>query len=169
MGYRFTDIPRKYPQRIFDVRNGATLKISFGCFYYKYHDVKYHDHMGWPDPHHQDMIHQVGSLSDPAPWIPDHHVFTERELEPIHLADEGYTAFLVTFDDPVIEADTVTDIAIDETEDHVIRVKITVNLPTFTEGTKETGFTVFASTEDGSIVDSVCHGIMKVLPGGKRS
>ena len=169
MGYRLCDKPREYPQRIFDVRNGATLKISFGCYYYKYHDAKYHDHRGWPTPTSPDMIHQVGSLDDPAPWMPDHHVFVEQELEPIHLADEGYTRFSVVIDDPTIAADVTTDIGIDEVEDHVIRVKLTVNLPTFTGGPKETGFTVFTSKADGSINDSVCHGIMKILPGGQRS
>lgn len=169
MGYRFEDKPRDFPQRVFDVRNGATLKISFGCYYYKYHDVKYHDHMGWPQPTRPDMIHQTGSIDDPAPWMPDHHVFMEQELEPIHLATEGYTRFSVVIDDPDIASSVTTTVGIDETEDHVIRVKMTVNLPTFTGSPKETGFTVFTSKADGSINDSVCHGIMKILPGGRRS
>ena len=168
MGYRFNDMPKDFPQRVFDVRNGATLKISFGCFYYRHHDAAYHDYIGWPSPDHPDMVHQRGLVDDPAPWMPDHHVFTQSELEPIHLAEEGYTNFSVVFDDPDIEADVVTDVGIDEVEDHVVRVKITVNLPTFTGKPKETGFTVFTSNEDDSIVDSVCHGIMKILPGGKR-
>lgn len=169
MGYRFSDKPNKFPQRIFDVRNGATLKISFGCYYYRYHDVKYHDYMGWPNPTKPDMIHQPGSFDDPAPWMPDHHVFTEKELEPIHLLEEGYTQFSIAFDDPDIEANTITAIDIDIDEDHVIRVRITVNLPTFTDKFKETGFTVFASKEDGFTNDAICYGIMKILPGGNRS
>lgn len=169
MGYRFDDNrPKNFPQRIFDVRNGATLKISFGCFYYRHHDVKYHDYMGWPNPTRPDMIHQPGSFDDPAPWIPDHHVFVEKELEPIHLAEEGYTQFSVVFDDSTIESNVTTDISVDEIEDHVIRVNMTVNLPTFTDKPKETGFTVFASKENDSVNDSICHGIMKVLPGGER-
>lgn len=170
MAYRLDDNrPKDFPQRVFDVRNGATLKIAFGCYYLKHHDARYHDYIGWPSPGWPGMSHQPGSMNDPAPWIPERYTIMENELEPIHLADEGFTRFSVVIDDPDIASSVTTTVDVDEDEDHVIRVKMTVNLPTFTDEPKETGFTVFSSKADSSVNDSVCHGIMKILPGGRRS
>lgn len=164
MGYRMTDnVPKNHAQRVFDVRNGATLKAAFACYYYKYHDRKYHDHVGWPGPRNVDNSCQ--EVFEPAPWIP--HIAIENDsLEPIKLLEENYSNAYVLIEDDAIANNSETDAWIDPEYDNVIRVRIAVNLPTFTSKPKETGFTVIVEQDDLTR-DAVCHGILKVLPGSK--
>lgn len=165
MGYRMNDIPKDIPQRVFDVRNGATLKVAFACYYYIDHDTKLHDHLGWPNPDSPDNICQ--QVIEPAPWIPKHIQVEPRSLEPIHLVEEGYDSIVVEIEDEEIAEVSTINASIDTEEDHVIRINITVNLPTFSDKPKTTGITVFAVKGSSGIRDAVCHGLMKVLPGSK--
>lgn len=165
MAYRMNEIPHDIPQRVFDVRNGATLKVSLACFYYHEHDNDLHDHIGWPSPDHPDAICQEHVI-EPAPWIPNHIRIEEGNLVPIYLIEEGYTGASVKIEDETIAAASTSTVFIDQEQENIVKMNITVNLPTFTDKPKETGFTVFATKDDG-IRDAVCHGIMKVLPGSQ--
>lgn len=165
MAYRTNDIKTDIPQRVFDVRNGATLKVSLACYYFHSHDANLHDHIGWPSPGHPDSICQEHVI-EPAPWLPSHIQIEEGNLEQIHLIGEGYVNASVKIEDETIADACTANAYIDPDADNVVKLNITVNLPTFTDKPKETGFTVFATKNDG-IRDAVCHGIMKVLPGSQ--
>lgn len=168
MGYRFDKKePRDIIQGVYDVRNGATMKIAFGCFYLKHHDKDLHDHYGWPHSGHVDRSCQQDPFDDPAPWVPEHMNRDFDKLEPIDLEGEGYDSVFVTFDDQEIaEATTVVQepYAVDPPEPNVIRLKVTPMLESFTGKPKETPFTVFAKNTESGVTDAICHGILKVLP-----
>lgn len=165
MGYRMQNIPKDdMPQRIFDVRNGATMKAAFACYYYRNHDTKLHDHIGWPRPGHPDESCQM--FVEPAPWIPSHIAIEPHDLEEIHLTEEGYTGATIIFEDSTIGNAATATVQIDSEQDHIINLTVTVNLPTFTDEPKETGFTIFA-IKNASTRDAVCHGVLRVLPGSQ--
>jgi hypothetical protein len=168
MAYRTNNISPTPPQRVFDVRNGATLKVAFGCFYYRSHDSKLHDHVGWPQPGSPDDICQE-RIIDPAPWLPYRITLEDGNVEPIHLSEEGYQDVAIAIEDPDVASASTIQAQIDQDEDHLIRMQITVNMPTFSDKPKETGFTVFAIKADGFTRDAVCHGKIKVLPGSSYS
>ena len=102
MGYRFNDKPPKPEEhlRTFDVRNGAQMRATFGCYYaHKGHDPKVHDYYGWPDPRHPDDICQM--LPD---FVHPYHNKDKRPLsfQPIHLLN--FTLFVRKADREVSDA-----------------------------------------------------------------
>lgn len=178
MGYRFCDNPPKPEDMLnrFSVRNGATLRSAFSCFYFKPkpgHDPNFHDHVGWPSPDNPDNICQMMPPQyPPMKWRPA-ILRTPDDLEPIHLLDEGYQEAAITFDNPDIEQCLTYKAWIDEDDDFIVRIYITAELPTFEDKPKETRFTVFVKktytdpiTNETMITkDTVCHGIFTILPG----
>lgn len=148
--------------RRFDVRNGATMRLAFMCFYYRNHDSHYHDHVGWPEPKQHDMSCQMPPYPGPAPWLPRQKVYPLNYLEPINLMNEGYTDVYVEYEDDEIEQYLTTESYIDEHD--VVRVQVTPNLPVFTDKPKEARFTAFIANSDGRY-DAVCHGAIIILPG----
>jgi len=162
MGYRFDDKPLKPEDMIprFAVRNGATAKIALGCYYLGKHDSKLHDFLGWPNPDHQDMICQE---------LNNFRLFNKKdktvELEEIHLTEEGYDEVAIAYEDSEYAQYLITEAAIDEDDDNIIRVKVTANLPEFTDKPIDVRFTVFVRKTSETMIDSVCHGFISVLPG----
>lgn len=162
MGYRFADNPPKPEDMLprFAVRNGATVRISFGCYYLRSHDRKLHDHIGWPYPTHPDAICQEAFNMNL------YHGNT-ADLEEIHLEEEGYDSFDIVFDDwDDIESYIDGWISLDNEDDNIIRMRITATFPAFEDKPKEHRFTVFAGKEgNDNFRDAVCRGILVVLPG----
>ena len=160
------------------VRNGATLKVAFDCFYFDpkpTHDPHYHDHIGWPAPNYHFGICQMLPPRNENPRRHFHPIMrTMDDVSPIDLGEEGYTGFEVAYEDEDIAEDLTTRIDIDDTEDvNVIRMQVDTALPSFSDKPKETRFTVFAAkevTDDEdtilyTIKDELLHGILTILPG----
>ena len=171
MAYRYDDKPPKPEDHLlrFDVRNGAIMRIAFGCFYAQQgHDPKLHDHYGWPHPRTPDNICQIKPVFDWL-WHPFPNVDKPIKLEPIHLAEEGYTDVIVRYEDPEMEQYLETDAWIDEEDDYVVRMTVQANFPTFSDKPKDGRFTIFISSKnaDGveTAIDAVCHAFVTVLPG----
>ena len=162
MGYRFNDNPPKPEDHLyrFAVRNGATARITFGCYYLGKHDPKLHDFIGWPNPDNVDAICQE---------ISNFKLFGKKnktiELQEIHLAEEGYDEVAVAYEDSEYAQYLITESHIDEDDDNIIRVKVTANLPEFSDKPIDVKFTVFARKSSETRIDAVCHAIISVLPG----
>ena len=160
MGYRFPDNPPKPEDRLmrFDVRNGAIMRVTFGCYYSDIHNRPMHDHLGWPEPRHPDRICQV--LPNPL----NRHLKNKRviEFDPIHLAEEGYTEAVVTYEDSNLAEHLQTTAWID---DYLVKMKVHADFDTFSDKPIDARFTIFIKDENGSVIDAVCHGIVTVLPG----
>lgn len=170
MGYRNKE-PKKKPEDFlprFGIRNGATLRTAFACYYFTPadgHDPKYHDHIGWPAPDHPDESCQMKPARYPINGLPRPVLRTKDDLTPINLTDEGYAKASITFDDPAIAEFITASAYIDETDDHLVNVSIAVDAPTFKDKPIDVRFTVFVSDESESVRDAVCHGILSILPG----
>lgn len=164
------------------VRNGATLKVAFDCFYFDpkaTHDPHYHDHIGWPAPNYHFGICQMfpPRNENPRHWF--HPIMrTKDDVSPIDLSEEGYTGFEVTYEDPDIAANLTTRIEADSTEGaNVVRMQVDTALPLFSDKPKETRFTVFAVkdvVDDQNVLlyktkDELLHGVLTVLPGNPGS
>ena len=160
--YRSADIsknPEDYLQKLC-VRNGATMRASFECFYLGAHDKKMHDHLGWPSPGNIDRICQLA----PTFVLPsEKHLMTN--LEKIHLIEEGYNTVKISFEDSAKAANVTALGSIDPENDHIVHIKIDTNFATFSDDPVDLKFTVFVKRDDGSLVDAVFHGILSVLPG----
>ena len=165
MSYRHLDKPPKPEDHLvrFAVRNGATLRIAFGCYYLQFHDKSYHDYIGWPSVNHPDHVCQIGpelfTIHRP------HHRYTV-DGEEIDLITEGYDEVTIEFDDQTI-ARKLKDVSawIDEDDPFIVRIKLRADLDYFEDKPKETRFTVFISNPDKQQVDAVCHGFITILPG----
>ena len=165
MGYRFNDKPPKPEEhlRTFDVRNGAQMRATFGCYYaHEGHDPKVHDYYGWPDPRHPDDICQM--LPD---FVHPYHNKDKRPLsfQPIHLLEEGYTSAIVVFEDRDFVRHLNAKAWIDEDDDCLVRMTVYAGLPTFSDKPKDVNFTLFVRKADREVSDAVCHGTLTVLPG----
>ena len=159
MGYRFNDKPPKPEDNLirFAVRNGATAKIAFACYYLNGHNPKYHDYQGWPNPDHPDMICQeLGNFK----------LFGLKEktveLEVIHLEEEGYDEVAVAYEDSEYAQYLVTNATL---EDNIVRIKVMAKLPAFTDKPVDIRFTAFVRNSSESVIDAVCHGMLTILPG----
>lgn len=169
MGYRTIDKPPKPEDmlRKFDVRNGAIMRVAFGCYYSSNgHDPHYHDHLNWPAPnYHPGPICQMAPPRDKYRWLPYPTMRKPVQLEPINLSDEGYTTFVVTYEDEDLAYYLTTEAWLDEDEDNIVRMSVYADFPTFSDKPKELRFTLFAIKSDRSAIDAICHGIVSVLPG----
>ena len=170
MGYR-VDIPKVKPEDAlprYAVRNGATAKLTFDCFYFKPqpgHDPHYHDYINWPShDYHPGAVCQMVPPREPFPHAPMPIMRTEDDLVPIMLTTEGYNEFKVVFDDTDEAEYLDADVYIDEDLDYVIHADITTSFPMFKDKPKDLRFTLFAGNKDG-MVDAVAHAFLTVLPG----
>lgn len=160
MGYRFSDNPPKPEDHLrkFAVRNGATLHVSFGCYYLNNHDPMFHDHIGWPNPSLPDgSCQEISNMR----LFPIKHKTVD--LEEIHLLEEGYTDAEVSYEDTEDIDYLTTNAWIDEEDDNIVRMTVATNLPTFDDKPKDYKFTIFVKSE--STIDAVCHAVISVLPG----
>lgn len=162
MGYRFNDNPPKPEDHLhrFAVRNGATAKIAFGCYYLMGHDSKMHDHVGWPSPDNPDHVCQIQS---------NFRLYGLKEktvnLQEIHLIEEGYTETSIEFDDQENAQYLDASTWIDEDDDNIVRVKIDTDFPMFEDKPIDMRFTVFVRNDEADVTDAVCHGMLTILPG----
>jgi len=169
MGYRTLDIPPKPEDMLprFEVRNGATLKVSFGCYYLGVgHDPHFHDYMHWPAPnYHPGPICQMHPPRDiprwrecfPYPKLPG-------KLEHIDLEDEGYTSVEIVWDDDDVLDSCTCSADFSDDSDNVIEISVDTAFDAFQDKPLEHRFTVFVGG-DSVGKDAVCRGIMVVLPG----
>lgn len=162
MGYRFCDNPPKPEDHLhrFTVRNGASIKIAFACYYLHGHNPKMHDHIGWPRPDMPDHICQIVS-NFKLYGMKDKTI----DFQDIHLLDEGYTDVSIVFDDSDKAQYIDATVAIDEDDDNIVRVKIDTFFPTFEDKPVDMRFTVFVRNNATDMTDAVCHGMLTVLPG----
>ena len=162
MGYRFNDNPPKPEDHLrkFAVRNGTIMRIAFGCYYLQGHNPKMHDHIGWPNPDNPDHICQE---------ISNMRLYGLKEktaeLEKIHLIEEGYDELAISFEDSDNAQHLETNVWIDPDDDNIVRLTVKADFPTFSDKPIDLRFTVFAKKSDGSAIDSICHGMITVLPG----
>ena len=162
MGDRFDNRPPKPEDHLrkFPVRNGAIMRIAFGCYYLHGHNPKMHDFVGWPNPDKPDAICQ--ELSNFKMWK-----YRDKtiELDEIHLIEEGYEDVAVSFEDE----DTSQYLDVNEwiysEDDNIIRMTAAANFPTFSDKPIDLRFTIFVKEPDDSAIDAVCHGVITVLPG----
>lgn len=170
MAYRYhSEMPPKPEDHLitFAVRNGATLKAKFRCYYMRrkpVHDPHWHDHVNWPAPnYHPGPICQMKLPRDKNPKIPFPALVRFEDLEEIHLADEGYTEAFVTYEDEAAEAFFDTEAWIDNDQDNVVHIRVNTFFPSFSDKPIDVRFTVFVAK--GDTVDAVSHGMITVLPG----
>lgn len=168
MGYRTIDPPAKPENMLhrFAVRNGALMRIAFGCYYFsRGHDPRYHDYMNWPAPdYHPGEICQMDPPRSPL-WHRNPKPGMPTQLEPIHLIEEGYSEIIVTYEDSTSAASLTTTASIDDVDDYIVRMSVFANFTTFSDKPKDLRFTIFAKKSDNSACDAICHGIVTVLPG----
>lgn len=162
MGYRTYDKPPKPEDHLrkFAVRNGAIVKLAFGCYYLEPHNVAFHDHIGWPNPDNADHICQERNNLRFYGWPG-----MSGELDEIHLIEEGYTEAAVSYEDEEQAAHLITEAWIDEEVDNIVYMKVKADYPTFNDKPLDLRFTLFVKKHDGSAIDAVCHGFISVLPG----
>lgn len=170
MGFRYNTTPPPKPEdhlRRFAVRNGAIMRVSFGCYYFsRGHDPRYHDYINWPAPnYHPGEICQMDPPRSIAPWMRNPKPGMPIQLDAIHLTEEGYTDIAVSYEDSDNAAYLTTEAWIDEDDDYIVHMKVNANFATFSDKPKDLRFTVFAKKSDGSAIDAICHGIVTVLPG----
>lgn len=166
MGYRFNDTPPNPEDHLMKlhVRNGATLRAAFGCYYLNTHDRKFHDHIGWPYPGHPDHICQIPY---DIPFYGDKS--KTMELDEIHLTAEGYNNVFIKFEDSELEYINA-NAYIDEQDDHIVRIQATTCLPLSlfeNNQCKDFVFTLFAQKAEPEtyIIDAIFHGVISVMPG----
>ena len=157
----------------FSVRNGAIVDLAFPCFYVDVlpvHDSHYHDHIGWPDPHHPghscQLLPHIHGEYHPG----DFEYFDMFHPHPIELTSdyEGYTEAYVALEKPV---DGLTASA--WIEDNVVYARFKSAFDTFEDKPQDYRFTVFIRAPrrvyEGKVederIDEVFHGTLSVLPG----
>lgn len=162
MGYRFDDNPPKPEDHLhrFPIRNGATARIAFACYYLQGHNPKMHDHIGWPNPDSPDHICQIQSNFKL-------YGLNEKtiDFQDIHLIDEGYTDAAIKFDDQDNAQYVDASAWIDPNDDNIVRIKVDTNFPVFEDKPIDMRFTVFVRNDYTDTTDAVCHGMLTVLPG----
>ena len=165
MSYRYNEKPPKPEDMLprFDIRNGATIRLAFGCYYLALHDKHRHDYIGWPSPNHPDHICQVGRTKFGVRHHCSRYTLVGEEID---LIDEGYDTVGIRFDDPEVASHLdVIEAFIDDEDPYIIRVKIRADLDFFEDKPKETRFTLFIENRGDQLVDAVCHGFVTILPG----
>ncbi len=167
MGYRYGPPPK--PENMlhkFDVRNGAIMRMAFGCYYAENgHNRAFHDYVGWPDPRNPDHICQVKPVYD-RHWHPFPNSKRPIKMTPIQLLDEGYRYVSVSFEDEEIAQHIiVTRAEIDSEDQNIVRVSMRADFPVFHDKPLQTRFTVFIADELETTIDAVIHGIVVILPG----
>lgn len=178
MSYRHLHKPPSPEQMLprYPVRNGATLRLTFDCFYFDpghAHDWHYHDHVNWPAPgyKHGDAC-QMAFPRDVDPRIPGHAVVVSSDdYTPINLPEEGYSEIQLVFEDTSHSSHITWTARIDTDGDgpNVVKFVIGVNFPTFSDNPVDLKFTAFIKGTDSetgdAMCDALCHGILSVLPG----
>ena len=140
------------------ITNGSRKQFAFPCFYQEVvkprhahlHDRHWHDHVGWPSPNHPDHICQIGA---PQPydleWAERHHLapfeflIDPHNLIPIHLTEEGYDSFAVSWRESEEHMPVMTA-SIDQEDDWVVRADVQVDLPEAIEEPKTFHFAITA-------------------------
>ena len=138
MGYRFDDKPAKPEDalRRFIVRNGASLRISFGCWYLE-----------------KRPVHKPPSESDLTPIELENEGYDQFAIS----FEEGEEATDHMMCEIGID---------ESQGGNVIALRIVTNFPTFHDKPKDFRFTVFARQSGNHVMtDAICHGIITVLPG----
>ena len=168
MAYRNDIPPAPDPDDLlprFFVRNGATMKVTFGCYYAgRGHDPHTHDYMNWPAANAvPEGACQMVPPRDMVRWSDGLVAGSPAHLEPIHLLEEGFNDLATIFDDEDYQSafDPATDFS--EMQDNYIVLTLWANIASFTGKPKEFKFTVYASSQDK--IDAVCRGILVILPG----
>lgn len=170
MGYRNNIEPPKPEDMLprFSVRNGATLRLAFHCYYLNWeegHDPHYHDYINWPTRNYHGEACQMLPPRDHPPYGPEMNYLVD-DVTPINLTSEGYSQIKVAFDnDDIDDYLTATAEIITNEEGNVVKLHIATAIPTFSGEPKSTKFTVFAVNSTTSCVDEIIHGILDVLPG----
>lgn len=165
MSYRYNNVPPKPENMLpkFDIRNGAIMRLAFGCYYLALHDRDRHNHIGWPSPNHPDHICQIGRTKFSIRHHCSRYTLVGDEVD---LISEGYDTVAIKFDDPDIAAHLeVLEAYIDEDNPYLIRLKIHADLDFFEDKPKETRFTLFIENNVEQMIDAVCHGFITILPG----
>lgn len=159
------------------VRNGATLKLDFDCYYMvPGHDPHYHDYKNWPAPnYHPGDVCQILPPRDIPRFMTARDMLYGRpcEVAPIHLLDEGYSEAVIVFEDTAKAAHVTTETWIDEEDDNIVRLRLDAMFDTFTTDPIELKFTLFVKktyTDPETNItrttkDAVEHGIIVVVPG----
>jgi hypothetical protein len=170
MAYRYhSENPPKPEDMLirFAVRNGATLRSRFRCYYLKkkeVHDPHWHDHINWPAPnYHPGPICQMKLPREYDPRRPFHWLRRYEDLDEIHLTEEGYTQAFVTFEDEDNAQFLEANAWIDGEEDNAVHMVVYAGFPSFSDKPVDVRFTLFV--QNGYITDAVGHGIITVLPG----
>ena len=114
------------------------------------HDRHWHDHVGWPSPEHPDHICQIGAPQPyDAKWAAKHHLapfeflLDPHNLIPIHLIEEGYNVFSVSWREDEDDMPSMS-VSIDPEDDWIIRADVQVSLPTAVSEKKEFHFAITA-------------------------
>lgn len=153
MGYRKLEPKPKKPRRTMEKMTSpsdlymvldTTANFAIPCWYIEVrkprpahpHDRPWHDHVGWPDPHHVDhscqswdFAHSCCSHDHHLDHCPSHckNFIDMRKLIPIHLTKEGYEEVKVVIEfiegDKRVELDGVG--VIDPKDDWIVRLFLT--------------------------------------------
>lgn len=167
MGYRVNRKPVNPEDTLprFPVRNGSVMGTELECFYVEFkpgHDPHWHDHVGWPDPHHPGHACQMPFHRDGFRWLSHGHILRD-EITPIDLIDEGFSAAHIFFDEP--DEHIIAEAYIDPDYPHVISFRFNVQLDTFERIPINKRFTLFLYNEEDQFYQSVLRGTLVVLPG----
>lgn len=191
MGYRFCDTHKPDPANmvpLFEVTNNTIGIWSLPCFYFNvdkpidWHDPKFHDHIGWPEPRHIDNICQM-------PWEifrpiePDtkyHYIDMDKAIK-IHLLSDYETDGAVSVDISIVfdavdesgetidTSDIVTECWISESEDWVINLGFQPTLSSFAGKPKEFMFNAYitrmSELNTPLSKDLIVRGKLLVFPG----
>lgn len=168
MGYRVNKIPPKPEDMLprFPIRNGSSTWTELECFYLDIkpgHSPHWHDYVGWPDPHHPGNACQMPRHRDGFRWL-SHGRIVREKLTPIDLIEEGFTAALISFDEPDA-AHLTAQAAVDQDNPHTISFGFSAELETFEDKPVEKRFTLFLYNEEEEFYQSVLRGILVILPG----
>lgn len=169
MGYRVNRKPVNPEDTLprFPVRNGSVMGTELECFYIEFkpgHNPHWHDHVGWPDPHHPGHACQMPFHRDGFRWLSHGRLYRE-EIMPIDLIEEGFAeTCLISFDQP----DTTHLAAtahIDSDNPNRICFGFNAQLETFEDKPIEKRFTLLLYNEEDDFYQSVLRGILVILPG----
>ena len=149
---------------VYPVRNGATLLLDFECFYvdpHFGHNPHFHDHVGWPDPHHPGNACQMKTPRDQFRWLSNGQIMEYGEPVAIDLIKEGYESVTVVLDHP--DEEIVASGFIDDELHNLIVVRFDVSLPMFEDKPIDKRFTIFVNSDDQT--DAVARAVLSILPG----
>lgn len=177
MGYRIDEHPKPRPHRelkdtttpaTITVHNGTIAHLAFPCWYQEVHkplrayphNKHVHDHFGWPGPDNPDNSCQLWLPALHCCSIGKHHECSPHcrnyidldGLFPIHLLNEGYTGFEVSFQASEVvptDADIQCEATVDPEEDWVVRVTLYTHDQNALDEPMRYKMTVFAIMDTG--------------------